>query len=338
MTDHDWTPLLVGGSLAVALIVAGPFVQFALRRAGRSSFADDLRRLRWPIDLFAIALTARSATFVVDRQPFTAVSRGLLFAAVAWLVIRCLWVGERIVFRRLEIDVVDNLRARSRRTQLELVRRLLTVVIAVGAAAVALVVLTPLGQAGQTVVAYAGLIGIVAGFALRSPIENLAAGIMVAVSEPIRLDDVVVVDGEWGRIERIGLMNVDVRIWDDRRLVLPTSRFVNDSFENWTRSSAELTGTVYAWVDHGTDLDELRIEVGRQLADNPNWDGRFFVVQVTEIAEHAVQVRVLVTASSAPVLWSLRCDLREALLPHLTSRDDLPVVRLRTDEPMLAAR
>jgi small-conductance mechanosensitive channel len=291
MTDHDWTPLLVGGSMAVVLIVAGPIVQYALRRAGRTSFAADLHRLRLPVDLFAIAITARSATFVVDEQPFTAMARGLVFAAVAWLVIRCLWVAEQVVFRRLEIDVVDNLRARSRRTQLELVRRVATVVIGVGATVVALLVLTPLGRAGPTVVAYAGLIGSVA-----------------------------------------------VRIWDDRRLVLPTSRFVNDSFENWTRSSAELTGSVYAWVDHGTDIDGLRAEVGRLLADHRNWDGRFFTVQVTEIGERAVQVRILVTAASAPVLWDLRCEMREALLPHLASGDDLPVVRLRTDDELVAAR
>jgi small-conductance mechanosensitive channel len=186
-----------------------------------------------------------------------------------------------------------------------------------------------LGSAGPTIVSYAGLIGILLGFALRSPIENLTAGVIVAFAEPIRIDDVVVVEGEWGRIEHIGLVNVVVRIWDDRRLVLPTSRFVNEPFENWTRSSSAVTGTVTAWIDHTADVEALRGEVGAALHDHPLWDGRAFSVQVVELGERSVQVRMMVTASDASNLWDLRCDLRELLLPHLVERvDELPVVRI----------
>ena len=237
----------------------------------------------------------------------------LLVAAVAWVVLRALWVGEQIVFRRLQIDVADNLRARSRRTQIELLRRVAAVVVLVGAAAVALLLLTPLGRIGPSLVAYAGLIGVVLGMALRGPLENLTAGIVIAVTEPIRIDDVVVVEEEWGRIEQIGLVNVVVHLWDDRRLVLPTARFVQEPFENWTKQTSKVTGTVTMWVDFSTDIEELRREI-EQLADgSPHWDRRDCVVQVVELGEHAVQVRALVTAATAGDAWDLRCEVREQL-------------------------
>jgi small-conductance mechanosensitive channel len=333
MSALDSTPLLVGTTAAVVLVLLGPIIQFVLHRRGRTRFAADLRGLRWPIRWFAVALVARSAAIVADEQWATPLSKALLIATVAWVIVRALVVVQGVVFRRLHIDAADNLRARSRRTQVELVRRIVSVIVVVGALAVTLLTLTPLGRAGTTIVTYAGVIGILAGVALRSPIENLAAGVIVAFTEPIRIDDVVVVEGEWGRIESIGLVNVSVRVWDDRRLVLPTSRFVDEPFENWTRSSSALTGTVTAWLDHSVDLDALRREVDAFLAGTRLWDGRSSTIQVVELGERAVQVRILVTAADAPALWDLRCELREALLPHLAGRDDeLPVVRLREHE------
>ena len=337
MTDHDLTPLVVGGAVAVGLLMLGPIVQFVLRRRGRTQFAADLRALRAPTRLVAAAIVARSVDLVVADQPYTALSKVLVITAVAWTVVRALVVVQGVVFRRLRIDTIDNLRARSRRTQVELMRRVVSAIVIVGAVAVALLTVTPLGNAGPTIVTYAGVIGILAGFALRSPIENLAAGVIVAFSEPIRLDDVVVVEGEWGRIEHIGLVNVVVRIWDDRRLVLPTSRFVDEPFENWTRSTSALTGSVTVWLDHTADVDQLRREVGEALARNPLWDGRFFGVQVIELGERSIQVRILVTAVDASDLWDLRCELRESLLPRLAGRrDELPVMRISADAAQLS--
>lgn len=339
MTPTDLTTLLVGGSIAALLIILGPLAQFMLRRAGRTTFAADLRTMRWPIRLFAVALTVRSAEVALDRQPATALSKALLIVAVAWVAVRSLIVVQGFIFRRLSIDDPDNLRARSRRTQIELIRRVVSVIVVVGALAVMLLTLTPLGRAGPTIVAYAGVIGILGGFALRSSIENLAAGVVIAFSEPIRLDDVVVIEGEWGRVEHIGLMNVSVRVWDDRRLVLPTSRFVNEPFENWTRNSSAVTGSVTAWLDYGADLDELRRVVGRFLDSSPHWDRRLYNVQVLDLGESAMQVRILVTAVNASDLWDLRCDVREALLDHISAGSAaLPVVRLRSADAAPAGR
>jgi small-conductance mechanosensitive channel len=332
MTPHDWTLLAVVGGVALVLVLLGPVVQFVLHRRGRTAIARDVRRLRWPIRGLALAVIVSGAGKAFDRPWALDVARAMYVVTIAWLIIGALHVVQAVVFRRLDIDRFDNLRARSRRTQIELVRRVASVIVIIGAAIVLLLTLAPLDGIGETIVAYAGLIGVVLGFALRAPIENLAAGMIVAFAEPIRIDDVVVVEGEWGRIEHIGLVNVSVRIWDDRRLVLPTSRFVNEPFENWTRSSSQVTGTVTAWLDHTADIDALRAEIGHQLERSELWDGRFFVVQVVELGERAMQVRVLVTARNAGELWDLRCELREALLPHLSANvDALPVVRLRDD-------
>ena len=322
------TPLAVATAIAAALTLAGPVLRWGLRRRGRAPLAADLALLRWPVRAVAAALIARVGLHGSSETLRSAAGVGLAMA-LAWVVLRVLRVAERVVFRRLEIDVADNLRARSRRTQFELLRRVAAVVIVIGALVVILLTVTPLGELGPSIVAYGGLIGVVLGIALRAPLESLAAGIIVAVTEPIRIDDVVVVEGEWGRVEQIGLGQVVVRIWDDRRLVLPTARFVNEPFENWTKDGSHVTGTVTMWLDYTVDVDDVRTELQRVVHDSPLWDGRAFVLQVVELGEHAVQLRALVTARSAPELWDLRCNVREELLRSMRRRGmQLPVVRV----------
>jgi small-conductance mechanosensitive channel len=331
--------LVAAGVLALAAVVIGPVVRAVLRRRGREAIAADLQALTWPVRLVAAALASRIVLASAERGERLAPVVGLLLVvAVAWVLVRAFWVFEQMLFRRLSIDAADNLRARSRRTQLSLLRRVLVVAIVVGAGFVALFTLTPLGRLGSSFVAYAGLVGVVLGVALRAPLENLAAGIIVAVTEPIRIDDVVVVDDEWGRVEQIGLMNTVVRAWDDRRLVLPTARFVNERFENWTRRSASLLGTVTMWVDYGTDIERLRAEVRGVVDASPLWDRRLCVVQVVELGERGVQVRAVVSTANASAAWDLRCEIRERIQAYLAAnRDWLPVVRLDDAEAGLTA-
>jgi len=172
----------------------------------------------------------------------------------------------------------------------------------------------------------------VLGLALRAPLENLAAGVIIAVSEPVSIDDVVVVDDEWGRIEQIGLVNVVVRTWDERRLVLPTSRFVNESFQNWTKGSSSVTGSILLWVDYAVDVDDARVELERIVRGRPEWDGRSCTVQVVDLTERAVQLRVLATAADASRAFDLRCAVRERFLAYLA---DHPATtpRLRAADP-----
>ena len=329
-------PALVNAAVVSAIaMLAGPTLRFALRRRGRHPLADDLALLRWPVRLLAVTLFARIALpAAVERvERLAPLLNTALVAAGAWVVLRLLQVGQQVLFRRLDIDVADNLRARSRRTQITLLNRLVAAVIVVGAAFVVLVTVTPLGSLGPSLVAYAGLIGVVLGLALRAPLESVVAGIIVAVTEPIRIDDVVVVEEEWGHVEKIGLMNVVVRLWDDRRLVLPTTYFVSSPFENWTHEGSYVTGAVLLSVDFEVPIDELRREFEQVVRTSPLWDGRDMVLQVVDLGPSAVQVRGLVTAANAGDLWDLRCEVRERLLSFLTSRErSLP--RLRAALPV----
>lgn len=321
--------LLLATAVAIAAVLAAPVARWLLRGRGRVALADDLALLRWPVRVAAAALVARGAAQSTSSELARSAAGVALIVALAWVVLRVLRVVQQALFRRLAIDVADNLRARSRRTQIDLLRRVAAVVVVIGAIAVLLLTVTPLAEIAPTLVAYAGLIGVVLGIALRAPLESLAAGIIVAVTEPIRIDDVVVVEGEWGRVENIGLAQVVVRVWDDRRLVLPTARFVNEPFENWTKRSSAVTGTVTMWLDYTVDVDGIRAFVQDAARRSPLWDGRAVVVHVVELGERSVQIRVLVTASDAGTLWDLRCDLREQLLDHLQAHPGpLPVVRV----------
>ncbi|CAN5695339.1 hypothetical protein BH10ACT3_BH10ACT3_13620 [soil metagenome] len=250
-------------------------------------------------------------------------------ASGGWVVVRVGDVVKRAVFRRLRIDVADNLRARSRRTQLQLIKRVADVFVWATTVVVGLLTIDAVRELGPALLAYAGIIGVVLGLAMREPIENLVAGLIVAVTEPVRIDDVVVVEGEWGNIEEINLTHAVVRIWDRRRLVLPTSYFLTESFENWTRHGTSVLGTVFMHVDLGVDIDEVRAQLGRIFEASPYWDHQDWGLQVTDLGEYSVQLRAVVSAANASDAWDLRCEIREALLPSL--HDPRAVPRLRSD-------
>jgi small-conductance mechanosensitive channel len=307
--------LVTAAVVASVLVIGGPVVRLVLRRRHRDVLAADLGLLTWPIRLLAATLFARIAVEGIAHdsriEPLIATA---LLGAVTWLLVRGLAFLQRVVLHRLDIDVVDNRRARGRVTQIGILRRILTVVVVLGAVAVFLLTLTPISRVGASLVAYAGVIGVVLGLALRAPLENLVAGIVVAVTEPIRIDDVVVVEGEWGRVEEIGLLNASVRLWDDRRLVLPTAWFVSNPFENWTREGSAIVGSVHVWVDGDADVDAIRGEFTRVVRASPHWDGRACALEVVELAPHGVQLRGIASAASAGASWDLRCEVREALL------------------------
>jgi len=170
---------------------------------------------------------------------------------------------------------------------------------------------------GTSLLASAGIAGLVVGIAARPALANLLAGLQIALTQPIRIDDVVIVEGEWGRIEDIGRAFVTVAIWDQRRLVVPLQYFIEKPFQNWTRSSSEILGTVFLWVDYGMPLDALRAELKRLCEETPLWDKRVCLIQVTEVSERAMQVRALVSAADAGRAWDLRCLVREGLLDYI---------------------
>lgn len=256
-----------------------------------------------------------------------------IIGALAWLAIKLVVIIRKLITSRYELEAKDNLRARQVETQLRVLERIATFIIVVVAAAGMLMTFEQVRQIGVSVLASAGLIGIVVGFAAQRSLGNLIAGIQIAITQPIRLDDVVIVEGEWGRIEEITLTYVVVRIWDQRRLIIPINYFIERPFQNWTRTTAELLGTVYIYTDYTVPLSEVREELHRILEDSELWDKRVWGVQVTNTTERSVELRALMSTQDSSSAWELRCHVREKLLDFLQENypESLPRVRLELD-------
>jgi small-conductance mechanosensitive channel len=251
-------------------------------------------------------------------------------AVLAWAVIALTEIVSDVLTKRYRTDVPDNLEARRIRTQLQLLRRATGVVVSVVALAAILMTFPGIRQLGVSLFASAGVAGIVIGMALRPTITNLLAGIQIALTEPIRLDDVVIVNGEWGRIEEIGTTYVVVRIWDLRRLIVPLSQFIEQPFQNWTRITADLLGTVFVYTDYRVPVERVREELHRILqASSDLWDGKVWGLQVTDATERTIELRALMSSSDSAKSWDLRCLVREKLVEFLQREypDSLPVTR-----------
>ncbi|WP_411375680.1 mechanosensitive ion channel family protein [Arthrobacter sp. MPF02] len=315
--------------LAVTLAVAaGLVLSWLLRRIvlrlnrKRPELQATSRVARRPLQLAlcligvraALGLTAGSETWhaAVDHLLLIA-----LIGALAWLAVAVLLIIEAVVLARHSVDVADNRRARRLRTQMILARRIavaLVVVLAVGS-----VMLTfPAIQAlGAGLLASAGVISIVAGLAAQTSLVNVFAGMQLAFTDAIRVDDVVVVQKEWGRIEEITLTYVVVHVWDDRRLILPSTYFTTTPFENWTRRQSEVMGTVEFDLDWRAPVEDMRSELRRILAGTDLWDERVGVLQITDATGGFVRVRILVSAADSAALFDLRCLIREAMITYL---------------------
>jgi small-conductance mechanosensitive channel len=252
-------------------------------------------------------------------------------AALAWFLVRFVSALVQEAIEKLPLEQTDNLRARTVQTQLAIVRRMSTVVIIVLAVASALWTFDRVRALGASILASAGIVGIVAGVSARSTLGNLIAGVQIAFAAPIRLDDVVVVEGQWGRVEEITLSQVVVRTWDRRRLILPCLYFVENPFENWTRPTSDLLAPVELSVDPCVDVDEIREVVTTFAERHPLWDKDTNTVQVTAASPEAITVRVLLSARNASEAFDLRCDVREVLLRHLRERQPQALPRLRVD-------
>lgn len=253
----------------------------------------------------------------------------LLVAAFGWMLIEIVRIGQNVLLSRFDVNRPDNLEARKVHTQIKVLARVLYAVIAVLTVAGCLLTFPELRQLGSSLLASAGVLGIILGFATQRAVANLFAGFQLALTQPIRVDDVVIVEGEWGRIEELTLTYVVVRIWDDRRLIVPLTYFIERPFQNWTRTSAQILGSVFIWVDYTVPVEQIRRVAGQIVASCPDWDGRFWNLQVTEATDRAVQLRVLATAADASKAWNLRCEIREKLIEYLQKHhpDALPRVR-----------
>ena len=339
---QDWKTwiLFLGASLLavlVALVCHYLLVKVMLRLAKRSkSGVDELlvehfrRPVRWIMVAVAVRLTLDPFELSEGVQTLARTAFGIvLITLVSWLIIKATYVLSDVVALRFKVDVKDNLRARKVHTQLRVLRRLVIIIVVIVATASILMTFPKVRQLGTAMLASAGIIGIVVGLAAQKTIGTFIAGLQIAFTQPIRLDDVVIVEGEWGRIEEITLTYVVVRIWDLRRLIVPITYFIETPFQNWTRVSADILGTVFLYVDYTVPLDAIRAELQKILEASDLWDRKVCVLQVTNASERTVEVRALMSAADASLAWSLRCHVREKLIEFVRREypNALPRVR-----------
>jgi small-conductance mechanosensitive channel len=309
-----------------------------LKRHTESVLDDALERhLRLPsrfiLMIIAIQVLMPLAQAKISAGVIDLVSNLLsvaMIVTVAWLLIKATSVFEDVLLQRFEIDVKDNLRARQVHTQARIIKRLVITLVIILAVASVLMSYDRFRELGTGLLASAGLAGLVIGFAAQRTLGNLIAGIQIALTQPIRLDDVLVVEGEWGRVEEISLTYVVVRIWDLRRLILPISYFLEKPFQNWTRTSSDVLGTIYLYVDYEVPVDAIRKQLERFAKESELWDQKVAGVQVTNVTEQTIEVRGLVSAADSSSLWSLRCEIREKLINFIRSEypDSLPRSRV----------
>ncbi len=337
-------PLALVVAELLGALLAGVLIHFlvwrVLRRLARSTSSvldESLVRHCWRPTVLVFPVLAVYLCLSFVQGPLGAegvavlgkILVALLTISVAWSLIRLTSVAEDVIAERYDIDVSDNLKARAIRTQFGILRKIIVVVIAVLSAGLVLMSFEEFRQLGTGILASAGLVGLVVGLAAQKALGNILAGIQIAITQPIRMDDVVIVEGEWGRVEEITLTYVVVRIWDLRRLVLPISYFIEQPFQNWTRVSADILGTVFLYVDYTVPVDAIRAELERIVQGSADWDRQVCGVQVTNTSPKGVEVRALVSATDASKAWDLRCEVREKLVGFLQREypDALPKLR-----------
>lgn len=339
----SWLGLLI--AVVIALVATGIIIVvttwIAKLTSRRESWVHALiLRARYPYRVLLAVIAVWIATFfsLPRGAPQAGIAHAFLIATIAsgtWLVAALVSFALGLVTGRYRTDVADNRNARRAQTQIAIVRRLAAVVIFIVGIASILLTFPGVQSIGASVLASAGVVSIVAGLAAQSTLSNIFAGVQLAFSGAIRVDDVVIAQGEWGRIEEITLTYVVVHIWDDRRLVIPSTYFTSTPFENWTRHSSELLGSVEFDLDWRVSPAEMRAHLAEILKDTPLWDHRASVLQITAAVSGYVRVRILVSAVDAPNLFDLRCYVREAMVEwlHAKTPEAMPRTRIQVLEP-----
>lgn len=340
MQNYLGTLVAALSAAAIALLVV-EVVHRVSRRLGQRSLliAELTEHSHRPIQVagtvLAIQFAARFSTGYAVGTPWRQVMLHVLvlgiIATVAWLVASLLMVIEDTALARFRVDVPDNRQARRVRTQVVMLRRVTIAVIVILAIGVMLMTFPSVRGIGASVLASAGVIGVVGALAAQSLLANVFAGIQLAFGDAVRLGDVVVVEGEWGRIEELTLSYVVVQIWDDRRLILPNSYFTSKPFQNWTRTQTAVLGTAEFDLDWAIPVQAMREELRRLVEGTVLWDGRVCVLQVTDATGGMIQVRALVSAADASSLWDLRCLVREHLVGWVRDHRPTAMPRMRTE-------
>jgi small-conductance mechanosensitive channel len=323
-TDWAVSAAILVGAAIVALLLHGVLLFLGRRVVGErlSYLRTVLAGTKAParLALLLIALAVALPTTPLSGATAGVLARILGLATIClmgWIAVTALHIAADLYLLRFRIDVEDNLLARKHMTQVRVLERVIDVVIVLITIGFALMTFEAVRQFGVTLFASAGVAGIVAGLAARPVLTNFLAGVQLAVAQPIRIDDAVIVENESGQVEEITFSYVVVRLWDLRRMIVPLSYFIEKPFQNWTRTGGELIGTVFLYVDHTAPVEAIRKKLTEIASQSKLWNGKVLSLQVSDCKETTIELRALVSANNAAATWDLRCEVREKLVDFL---------------------
>jgi len=341
-TLYTW---LIGLGAIVAAIAIGWGLHMALFAALHRIVGKEetfvhilLRRVRGPSRLALLIIACQVAlavaTFPVSfREVVSYVLTIALIVLIGWIVLRASHIAADLYLRRFNLDSEDNFLARKHYTQVRILRRAAGTIVVVVTIAAVLMTSESVRQYGVSLLASAGAAGIILGLALQPLLKNLIAGVQIAIAQPIRLEDAVIVEGEYGWVEEISSTYVVIRLWDWRRLVLPLSYFLERPFQNWTRKDASIIGAVLLRVDFSAPVEAIREKLQELVTASPRWDKRVSGVQVTNADQETIEIRLLMSAKNAATAWDLRCEVREKMIAFLRDNHPGALPRRRIEAP-----
>lgn len=333
-----WNVIIVVSAIVIGLVVktvVKAILNYNKKYTDYSLFRSFILHLSRPMNHFVPILTLNLMVplMTLDPQYKLMLSRtaGIaLMVSFAVVLISAISIFEDYIYHTYDLNKEDNLKERKIQTQIQFIRKLLGALIVFITIALILLSFDNVRKIGAGLLTGVGIGGIIIGFAAQKSLGNLLAGFQIAFTQPIRIDDVLVVEGEWGRVEDITLTYVVLNIWDQRRLILPINYFIEKPFQNWTRTTSEILGTVFLYLDYNTPVDALREEFDRLLDKSPLWDRRVKVIQVTDAREHTMELRMLVSSSNSSKAFDLRCYIRENLIKFIKDNypESLPLNRV----------
>ncbi|GAA2372479.1 MULTISPECIES: mechanosensitive ion channel family protein [Streptomyces] len=332
--------IVIGGSVAITLLIGWAVDRLLLRTDARhpeTPLWGLLRRARLPLQVTVCAALLRGSydkTHArVVREHASGIGQVLalvLIAATAWLAVRVSAAVVESSYYRYAASAHDPARVRRVRTQVTLIQRVVTAIVGVVAASAMLLTFPTMRTVGTSMLASAGILGVVAGVAAQSTLGNLFAGLQIAFGDMVRIGDTVVVDGEWGTVEEITLTFLSVRTWDERRITMPVSYFTGKPFENWSRGGTQKTGAVLFHLDHSAPIEAMRMKLGEIVRKSPAWDGRDWNLAVTDTTPSTMVVRALITARDPDDAWTVRCEVREQMIAWLREHHPYALPRITT--------
>ncbi len=325
----DWAPdwavalVILGLGAILALGVHSLLVQLLRRLFGRRPYTRSvLAAIQGPTRLALVVLAFGIALPTAPLEPATSalLVRLLVITVIGligWTAIAALNTAASLYLMRFRVDTEDNLLARKHLTQVRILLRTLDALLIVITVSAALMTFEPVRQYGVSLFASAGVAGLVVGLAARPVLSNLLAGVQLAVTQPIRIDDTVFVENEWGRVEEITSTYVVVRLWDLRRMIVPLTYFIEKPFQNWTREGSEIVGNILLYVDYATPVEHIRAKAKEIAEQSSLWNRKLLKVEVSDAKEATMELRILLGANSAQAAWDLRCEVREKMIEFL---------------------